>query len=91
MDTHMEKVMLSTLRQLTLAFDTDAGVDRDSFNQALNTIRKNIGPNASSILTDAMEVDGNTYYYPAKGDGIHVWKRMLAAYKQELALDKVGK
>ncbi len=87
----MEKVMLSTLRQLTLAFDTDAGVDRDSFNQALNTIRKNMGPDASCILADAMEVDGNTFYYPNKGDGINVWKRMLGAYKDEMALDKVGK
>ena len=87
----MDKVMLSTLRQLTLAFDTDAGVDRDSFNQHLPSIRKNMGADAADILTDAMEVDGNTYYYPAKGDGINVWKRMLAAYKQEQALDKVGK
>ena len=87
----MEKVMLSTLRQLTLAFDTDAGVDRDSFNDALHTIRKNMGVDAQSILSDAMEVDGNTYYYPNGGDGIHVWKRMLAAYKQEQTLDKAGK
>jgi len=83
----MDKVMLSTLRQLTLAFDTDAGVDRNSFNDALHTVRKNMGCDASSILSDSMEVDGNTYYYPNGGDGLNVWKRMLAAYKTEFALD----
>jgi len=83
--------MLSTLRTLTLAFDTDTGVDKDTFNRGLSSIRKNMGADVADILTDAMEVDGNTYYYPNGGDGILVWKRMLAAYKDELALDKVGK
>lgn len=88
----MEKVKLTQLKAQVLTLDKDTGVSQNSFNGVNDLIRENMGADASLVLTDAIEVDdeGN-YFFPNRGDAVMVWKRMVVAYKDEMALDKVGK
>jgi hypothetical protein len=88
----MNKVMLAQLKAQTLTLDKETGVTSNYFNGVNDLVRKNMGADSSMVLSDSMEVDeeGN-YFFPNSGDGILVWKRMLAAYKEEKALDKAGK
>lgn len=88
----MEKVKLTQLKAQVLTLDKDTGVSQNSFNGVNDLIRENMGADASLVLTDAIEVDdeGN-YFFPNRGDAATVWKRMVVAYKDEMALDKVGK
>ena len=84
----MEIKILSALKNLVLTLDKDSGVTPDHFKVVNTSIRKDMGADASLVLTDAIEVDeeGN-YFFPNSGDAIKVWKRMLHAYKVEHALD----
>lgn len=88
----MEIKILSALKAQVLTLDKDTGVSQNSFNGVNDLIRQNMGADASLVLTDAIEVDeGGNYYFPNRGDAAKVWKRMMVAYKDEMALDKVGK
>ena len=81
----MEIKLLDNLKAQTLALDKDAGVSYAELHKVTNLVRDFMSEDSAQILLNAVEKDEEVYFFPKKGDAESAWKRMVRAYREEVA------
>jgi hypothetical protein len=86
----MEIKALTPIKSQVLALDKETGVDSTFYFGVVDIVKKNMGADASVILTEHMDHDEECgcYFFPNKGDADKAWKRMVVAYKEDRKLNE---